>query len=143
MLYNKPSQYALRALSYIVQNSSDKPCRAELISKEEHIPRPFLSKILKQLERAKILISIKGPGGGFKIGCDPKALTLYEILNIFEDMEGFFSECAIGWATCSDEKPCALHYPYKEVKKGIKCYFNSTTLDVFIKASSWKKKHTT
>ncbi|MCH7505412.1 Rrf2 family transcriptional regulator, partial [PVC group bacterium] len=49
LFYSKPSQYALRAVSYIVRNKKKGACQAESIAKKENIPKPFLSKILKRL----------------------------------------------------------------------------------------------
>jgi len=139
ILHSKQSQYALRALSHIAALEPDKVCQATTISKKENIPKPFLSKILKQLVQKKILKSIKGPGGGFVLNKKPERITLYEIQAIFDDLDDEFNRCAIGWKRCSDAKPCGLHFEYKKVREAFKKHLRGNTLAVFVKARKVKE----
>ncbi len=140
-LYSKPTQYALRALSFIVHYGGQDCCRAEQIAREEKIPKHFLSKILQRLALAKILNSVKGPHGGFSCARDPKQISLKQIVGVFEDLETNLNECAIGWARCSDDQPCALHQRYKPLRQAIDQYLEATNLATFIEAKKWKKSH--
>lgn len=139
LLFSKPTQYALRALSYLVRNQEETPCRGELIANAENIPKHFLSKLLQQLVQAKILISTKGPNGGFSFARDPRTITLYQVLDVYEDLETRFTACTIGWAECTDENPCGLHNEYKELREIIKTYLQSVTLTTFVEVSDWKR----
>lgn len=139
LLYSKPSQYALRAVSYIVKNGVNGPCQALEVAKSEDIPKPFLSKILKRLVEAKILASNKGPGGGFLLSRDPRYLSLYDIVSVFDDVDGDLKICAIGWANCCDSSPCSLHFEYKKLRESISEYLKSNKIIVFAEASEQKK----
>ena len=131
LFYSKASQYALRALSYLVKNERFKPCQAAIIAKNEDIPKHFLSKILQQLVESSILKSLKGPGGGFVFARDPKDISLYEVINVFDDLEEDMNNCAIGWNECSCNNPCDLHTSYTELRDHVKNYFQTINMESF------------
>ena len=138
LFYSKPSQYALRALSYVVQYGPEGSCQAEMIASKEKIPKHFLSKILKKLVEAKILNSTKGPGGGFNLAQDPRAVSLIQVIRVFDNIDDGLRECAIGWARCSDEKPCSLHEEYKKLREQTNNYLENVNLANFVEANKGK-----
>lgn len=140
LFYSKASQYALRALSFLVKNERFKPCQASVIAQHEDIPKHFLSKILQQLVESGVLKSLKGPGGGFVFAREPKSITLYQVINIFDDLEENMSGCAIGWDECTDEKPCDLHESYKELREHVKNYFQTINLESFAEITLQKRQ---
>ena len=85
MKINRSTGYALIAVGFIAQNSSDRSVLAAEVSKEYTIPLEYLLKILQQLVRANILRSKRGPRGGFTLARDSKEISL---LNIIEAVEG-------------------------------------------------------
>lgn len=138
LFYSKTSQYALKALAYLVKHQ-ESPCLAENIALQEDIPKPFLSKILQELTRAKILKSSRGPGGGFHLAREPQSITIYEVINVFDEMAEEMKICAIGRKECSDDDPCDLHEQYKELREHVKKYFESIKLSTFAEVSQNKK----
>ena len=139
LFYSKPSQYALRAVSYIVRNEKKGACQAVNIAKNENIPKPFLSKILKRLVESKILVSSKGPGGGFTLAQDPRHITVMDVIRVFDDIDEELKICAIGWAKCSDDKPCALHSKFKKLREDIQYFLEAMDLDIFADIQDFKK----
>ena len=138
-LYSRSSQYALRALSYLVKNP-ESPVLTETIADQEDIPKSFLSKIMQDLVRAKILSSARGRKGGFKLIRDPKATTIYEVIDVFDDLESMMKVCAIGWEKCSDDNPCDLHHKYKALREQVKKYFQEVNLAEFAEVTVDKEK---
>ena len=134
LFYSKTSQYALKALAYLVKHP-EAPCLAENIAQEEDIPKPFLSKILQELTRAKILNSSRGPGGGFSLAREPQSITIYEVINVFDEMAEEMKICAIGRKECTDENPCDLHEEYTELREHVKKYFETVKLSTFADVS--------
>lgn len=138
LFYSKPSQYALRAVSYIVRNKKKGACQAGNIAKKENIPKPFLSKILKRLVESQILVSSKGPGGGFTLREDPRHVTVMDVICVFDNIDEELKMCAIGWAKCSDEKPCALHNKFKKLREEIRYFLEAMDLDIFTDIQDFK-----
>lgn len=140
LLYTKPSLYAIRALIYIAERSKEGPCLAKDIAEAEGMPRHYLSKILKDLVGAKILESNMGPGGGFVLKRPASKISLVQIVQVFDDIHSDLKSCAIGWARCSDDKPCSLHERFKSLREEIKTYLHTTTLDQLATADLTKIK---
>lgn len=52
------------------------------IAEATKIPRTFLTKILGQLAKKGLVVSVTGKGGGFRLARTANSITLYEILDI-------------------------------------------------------------
>ena len=72
--------YAFAATAYIAENCQDGPVLAARISKEYDIPLAYLLRILQHLVRAQILVSKRGPRGGFILARDPKEISMLHII---------------------------------------------------------------
>ena len=88
-------KYALRALIYLGKNSEkDYRIGIKKISEDLGLSSPFLGKILQNLVKQKLLVSTKGPNGGFALGKKPDQITLWDIVAKV-DGEEFFTNCLI------------------------------------------------
>jgi Rrf2 family protein len=80
MKLTRASSYALHAVAYMAQQKSDKPVASHRIAHERGIPERFLLKVLKPLVSARVLLSIKGPNGGYRLARAPNDINLLEII---------------------------------------------------------------
>jgi len=129
-------KYALRALIYLGKNAKEKEkIGIKKIAGDLNIPMPFLGKILQNLVRKKILISIKGPNGGFALGKNPKDISLYDIVTIIEG-ENYFLHCLLSLETCQvhQEKghPCAIHNRFEEIREPLVHFYKETTIELVL-----------
>ena len=82
--------------------------KAEDISKEMQIPRDFLMKILKQLEKANLLKLKRGVSGGVKLAKKPKDITLYDVIVAIEKVIAL-NRCVINKGICGLSSQCPVH----------------------------------
>lgn len=127
-------KYALRALIYLAKFSEENSrIGIKKISEDLSLSSPFLGKILQNLVKQKLLVSTKGPNGGFALAKKPEEITLYDIV-IKVDGEEFFTNCLIGLEPCSSHdksKPyCPVHAQYEELRKEISKFYKETTLEI-------------
>lgn len=47
------------------------------------IPVPFLTQILHQLRAAGLVVSVRGSGGGYRLGRAPSQITLWDIAGVW------------------------------------------------------------
>ena len=80
MKLSRASSYALHALAYMVGQAPDKPVASHHIAEARGIPERFLLKVLKPLVSARVLLSLKGPNGGYRLLKAPKQITLLEVV---------------------------------------------------------------
>lgn len=127
-MFSKSCEYGLQAMIYIALHSNgSKNVGVKEIAKEQEIPSQYLSKIMQQLVKQKLVDSMKGPNGGFFIKKNPDKLSLLEIV-IAIDGHDMFDRCSIGLKKCSDKDPCPIHNEYKLVKHRIKEILKQKTL---------------
>ena len=125
-------KYAVRALIYLGKYSADgTKIGIKKISTDLAIPTPFLSKILQNLVKQNVLVSTKGPNGGFGIGQKTTDISLYDIVRII-DGEDFFKNCLIGLQPCSthenNEKPCPIHSRFSPIRAQLIQFYQETTI---------------
>ncbi len=108
MLSNS-SKYAIKAVLYLAVNSSPKQrILAKDISVPTNIPKAYLSKILQELSRHHIVSSLRGPGGGFYLSDENRAISLLEIIRVIDG--GYrLTSCMLSLKDCDEEYPCPMH----------------------------------
>jgi Rrf2 family protein len=81
MKLTRASSYALHAVAYMAaQKTHDVPIASHKIADARGIPERFLLKVLKPLVGAQVLMSIKGPNGGYQLARAPGDISLLEII---------------------------------------------------------------
>jgi Rrf2 family transcriptional regulator, iron-sulfur cluster assembly transcription factor len=125
-------KYAVRALIYLGKYSAEgTKIGIKKISSDLMIPMPFLGKILQNLVKQKILVSTKGPNGGFSLAKSASEISLYDIVSIV-DGEDFFKICLIGHQPCSthesNEKPCPIHNRFSQIRTHLLQFYQETTI---------------
>jgi Rrf2 family protein len=80
MKFTRASSYAIHALVFMAAQKQNRPVASHHIAKARGIPERFLLKVLKPLVSARVLHSIKGPNGGYRLARAPSEITVLEIL---------------------------------------------------------------
>lgn len=62
----------------------DRPVASHLVAEAEGIPERFLLKVLKPLVSAGVLLSIKGPNGGYRLARPASDISLLELVEAIE-----------------------------------------------------------
>ena len=80
MKLTRASSYALSALAYMAGLKQDQPIASHIVAQARGIPERFLLKVLKPLVSARVLRSIKGPNGGYRLAKSPKEISVLEVV---------------------------------------------------------------
>ncbi|HMX29573.1 MAG TPA: Rrf2 family transcriptional regulator [Blastocatellia bacterium] len=65
MIFSKATGYGIRALAYLAKHAGENPCGLREIAEAEQIPPLYLSKVLGDLRRQRLVRSTKGIHGGY------------------------------------------------------------------------------
>jgi len=118
-MFSKSTEYALRAVVYLAENSSEENrFGIKTIANDLGFPEPYLAKVLQHLVRRKIIQSAKGPNGGFYVSEQTMHISLLEIIDANEGLD-FFKKCGLGLHNCNDKKPCPIHEDYGKFRDGL------------------------
>ena len=93
---------------YLGMQQDHRHMQAKDIALALGIPRHFTGKILKRLAKEKILLSIKGPSGGFTINEHSLKTPLITVFIITEG-KSTLEACALKFRKCDAANPCPLH----------------------------------
>jgi Rrf2 family protein len=125
-------KYGLRAIVYIAGKSNNgEKIGIKKISSDLELPMPFLAKILQSLAKKKILISSKGPNGGFSLARSPEEIYLIEVVKAI-DGDDVFSRCVMHNDNCKsidkNKIACALHGDYVKQRSSIEKVFENKSV---------------
>lgn len=116
-MFSKTCEYAIRAMLYIAQRSaSGHKAGIKEIAKNVNVPEFFIAKILQDLGKRQLVLSAKGPNGGFYLDNDGMDTPLASIV-IAIDGDKIFSGCGLGLDYCSESKPCPIHFQFKQIRE--------------------------
>ncbi|WP_138429165.1 RrF2 family transcriptional regulator [Fodinibius saliphilus] len=127
-MFSASCHYGLQAMFYIALHSTEKN-NVDLseIAAEQSIPKHFLSKILQLLVKHKLLVSRKGPNGGYNLNRPADEISLLQIVEAIDGLD-IFDQCGIGFRKCNPEKPCPIHNDYKKIRDRVYKLFEEKTL---------------
>jgi Rrf2 family protein len=72
--------YALEAMVRLAKNYPEKPTKIHEIAVQEEIPEKFLELILLDLKAARLVESLRGANGGYRLRRAPDKIVLGEII---------------------------------------------------------------
>jgi len=127
MKATKKTQYALRAMIMLARE--DGVCSLKNISKEESISFDYLEKIFSKMEKAKLVNSKRGAGGGYYLSRLPGKITLK---NVFDAVEESISVVDCVDKGCSRDKSCRASGAWKEVNEKLEKALSSVKLSDLI-----------
>jgi Rrf2 family transcriptional regulator, iron-sulfur cluster assembly transcription factor len=118
IIFSRQCEYALQAVSYLALQPAGKKTSIRELTRKLKIPYHFLAKILQNLTYKKLLVSQKGPSGGFALALPPDMITLFHVVEAIDGSD-FASKCVMGFQECSNKCPCAIHKHWALMREGI------------------------
>ncbi len=118
ILFSRQCEYALQALMFIALQDHNRSIPIKELTEKLDIPYHFVAKTLQSLTHKGLLISHKGPSGGFALAKPAEHITLLDIIEAI-DGASFMRDCILGFEQCSQENPCALHDQWHSSREGI------------------------
>lgn len=98
------------------------------VSEGINSPEAFTAKILQSLIKSDLLMSKKGPNGGFELTTKQiKNISLADII-ISIDGNVVIQSCVLGLDSCSDQHPCPVHHKYAPIKNELLTFLYHTPL---------------
>lgn len=76
--------YAVRALVQLAADDTTMPVKAEHLATSQDIPPKFLLEILRQLKQKKLLVSRRGPDGGYVLAKPAADISIADVIRAVE-----------------------------------------------------------
>jgi Rrf2 family protein len=108
LIFSRQCEYAIQAVLYLALKEPGVWASINELTDPLGTPPHFLAKTLQDLTKKNILLSLKGPTGGFALARPADGIKLLEVVKAI-DGDDLFEKCAMGFPDCSSEAPCAVH----------------------------------
>ncbi len=122
----KLTDYATVILSVIAKDKN-RVFAAMEIAAVTGIALPTVSKILKALVNAKVLMSTRGSKGGYMLASDPVQITVAAIISALEGPIAL-TECSISKQACEQASGCGIRANWHIINQTIHNALESVTL---------------
>src|SRR5215475_7971839 len=77
--------YSVKALLMLAERfPSGKPTRVEEIAERQSLPENYLRRLLIELKRGGLVVSQKGPSGGYLLARPPARISMADVVEIIE-----------------------------------------------------------
>src|SRR6201996_6335029 len=114
----KLTDYATVVLASLAQEPARHRAAAEL-AERTRLTRPTVSKVLKGLQRAGLVISSRGAQGGYRRARPPELITAAQILDVFEGPIAI-TECSSASSQCGIERLCRVGGAWQRINAAIR-----------------------
>ncbi len=125
MQLSSKGRYALRVMTDIARNNQEFVSIND-ISNRQHISVKYMEKIIAMLVKSKLLVSMRGVNGGYKLTKKPEEYSVLEILEAVGEVTKI-SACSNG-AECDMLEKCDTARVWTGLSKLINDYLAKTTL---------------
>ena len=128
-MFSKACEYGIKATIYIAMQSLEgRRVSLKEIAEKVDSPTAFTAKILHQLAKNGILVSTKGPYGGFHI--EKERIDDIKLADIVFAIDGdsIYVGCGLGLEMCNEDKPCPVHHKFVSVRDELKVMLQTTSL---------------
>ena len=125
-------RYAILAVIDIAAHESNGPVSRKDISARQQLPSDYVEQILVRLRRSNIVLSTRGPHGGYRLARPAASITALDVLDaVDEDLDA--ATCVGDRAgTCTRSGSCASHLLWDELTTRVSEYLRSVTLAMLL-----------
>lgn len=100
---------------------------AQDLAERAHLELPTVSKLLKQLAHANLVVSFRGVNGGYRLARAAERITIAEIVTAMEGPIGM-TECSAQAGLCGHEPHCGVRVNWQRINQAIAQALGSVTL---------------
>ena len=128
MLISTKGRYALRVMIDLAEHQSDEFISLKGIAQRQEISEKYLESIIRMLVKAKVLDSLRGKGGGYRLKKDPDQYTAGSILRLTEESLAPVSCLEANAEACPRAGSCRTLTLWQGLDKVIDEYLESVTI---------------
>ncbi len=115
---SKLTDYGLVLLTHMAQEGAPAVRTANELAERSRVPLPTVSKILKELSKAGIVVSHRGRRGGYSLSRPPEQISVAAVVEALEGPVAL-TECSTALGTCSLEPVCLAKGHWGPISRAI------------------------
>jgi len=129
MKISQKGLYALKAMTMLARRFNDGAIRIRDIAYEEELPEKFLELILLELKNARMVESVRGAKGGYRLRRSPDQIDLASIVRLIDGPLAPFGDAEqLRGLIETESNDRALYQVFLDVRDAAACILENTTL---------------
>lgn len=126
MKLTSKGRYAVTAMLDVALHSQRGPVPLADISERQEISLSYLEQLFSRLRREKLVSSVRGPGGGYKLGRNATQISVGEVIRAVDESVDA-TRCS-GKSDCQGGERCLTHSLWSDLSDRIADFLNSISL---------------
>lgn len=128
MLISTRGRYALRTLIDMAEHQTGGYVPLKEIADRQEISEKYLESIVKILVRGGLLSGLRGKGGGYRLGREPDAITVGNVLRLTEESLAPVACLENGAPPCAKTSECRTMLMWQGLDRAIQEYLDKYTI---------------
>ncbi len=125
-------RFAVTAMVDLALHEEEAPISLTQISERQQISVAYLEQIFCKLRRAGLVASVRGPGGGYRLGAPAGDITAAAIIEAMdEDIDA--TQCR-GDGSCLGGAACLTHHLWEDLNRTTRKFLEGVTLAGMVEA---------
>ena len=139
-ILRRNTDYALRMVTTLAKHFDDgKMMSARRLATDCCFSYELARKLLQRLRDAKLVKSVMGSNGGFKLNRKPSRISLMEIINVLQG-ELYLNKCLADGQACEFESECEVNTKLAHLQQLLVNYLENLTIEEILQSRSKKTK---
>lgn len=129
MILGSKARYAVMAMVELASCPPDRPVSLMALASAQDIALAYLEQIFSKLRQRELVVSSRGPGGGYRLALPAEHVTLFAIVSAVEESLAM-TRCDkhAGSGCMPGQARCATHDVWDGLERQIEDYLASITL---------------
>lgn len=126
MRLTSKGRYAVTAILDVALHAKVGPVPLADISERQGISLSYLEQLFSRLRKNGLVQSIRGPGGGYQLGCDANDISVGKVINaVNESVDA--TKCG-GNSGCHDGQQCLTHTLWSDLSLRIQEFLDNISI---------------
>ncbi len=119
-------RYAVTAMLDLALHSEEGPVSLAEISSRQGISLSYLEQLFSRLRREKLVVSVRGPGGGYRLGRGHDQVFIAEVVDAVN--ESLDTTRCKNHGDCQQGEKCLTHHLWSDLSEQIHGFLSSISL---------------
>lgn len=119
-------RYAVTAMLDLALHAENGPVSLADISERQGISISYLEQLFAKLRRRELVVSVRGPGGGYQLGAEPHNISVASVIDAVDESVDA-TRCG-GQGDCHEGEVCLTHHLWTDLSSRIHQFLSGITL---------------
>ena len=137
MKLSNKGRYAVLAMVDIAKYAGDKPCKLSSIALRQNISLHFLEQIFLKLRKSNLVISHRGPGGGYRLSHNKEIIKVSHVIAAVDESIKTTGCSNNPHSFCTGKSAkCLTHHLWEDLGNLIEGYLESISLKDLVEGNN-------